>query len=52
MEDYIIITWPEIQELMEFEDFNEFATLIEPNENLGIESSTYLVDKDWYGHLQ
>lgn len=47
MEDFEIIGWPEIQELMDSDGFSENATLIEPNDNLGIGSSTYLVDKKW-----
>lgn len=52
MEDYEIIGWPEIQQFMELEDFNENATLIEPNYNMGIDSSTYLVDKGWLEWLE
>ena len=33
------------------EDFNENATLIEPNDAMGIGSSTYLVDKKWLESL-
>lgn len=51
MEDYEIIEWPDIQELMDEEGFNENATLIEPNYNMGIDSSTYLVDKEWLESL-
>ena len=48
MEDYIIIEWPDIQYLMNIEGFEDNATLINPNDNMGIGSSTYLIDKDWY----
>lgn len=51
MEDYEIIGWPEIQEFMEWSDFHENATLIEPNDNMGIDSSTYLVSKEWLESL-
>lgn len=51
MEDYEVIGWPEIQEIMDEEGFGENATLIEPNENMGIDSSTYLVDKEWLESL-
>ena len=51
MEDYEIIGWPDIQAFMELEGFEESATLIEPNENMGIGSSTYLVDKEWLESL-
>lgn len=47
MEDYEIIGWPEIQYYMEFEGFEENSSLIEPNDNIGIGSSTYLIDKEW-----
>lgn len=47
MEDYEIIGWPSIQELMDEEDFDENATLIEPNASMGIDSCTYLVSKEW-----
>ena len=51
MDDYEIIGWPDIQYFMELEGFNENATLIEPNYNMGIDSSTYLVDKEWLEFL-
>lgn len=47
MDDYEIVEWPDIQELMGLEGFSENATLIEPNESLGIGSSTYLVKKSF-----
>ena len=45
-------SWPEIQELMNEEDFNENATLIEPNDSMGIDSSTYLVNREWLESLE
>ena len=48
MEDYVIIGWPDIQEYMDEPGFDENATLIEPNDDMGIDSSTYLVSKDWW----
>ena len=51
MEDYAIIGWPDIQNIMDEEDFDENATLINPNDNMGIGSSTYLVDKEWLESL-
>ena len=51
MEDYEIIGWPDIQYFMELEGFNENAALIEPNDSMGIDSSTYLVDKEWLESL-
>lgn len=47
MEDYEIIGWPEIQAFMDLKGFEENATLIEPNDSMGIGSSTYLVNKGW-----
>ena len=47
MEEYEIIDWPEIQYYMDKEGFEENATLITPNESMGIGSSTYLVKVEW-----
>ena len=52
MEDYAIIGWPEIQELMDKEGFEDNATLIEPNDAMGIGSSTYLVYKGWLESIE
>lgn len=52
MEDFDIIGWPDIQYYMNEEGFNENATLIEPNENMGIGSSTYLINKEWLKSLK
>lgn len=51
MEDFEIIGWPDIQCFMELEGFNANATLIEPHAALGIDSSTYLVSKEWLKSL-
>ena len=51
MKDYEIIGWPDIQDIMDEEDFEMNATLIEPNGSMGIDSSTYLVDKEWLESL-
>ena len=48
MKDYEIIGWPDIQVYMELEGFEENSTLITPNDNMGIDSSTYLINKEWY----
>lgn len=45
--EYKVIGWPEIQQYMEEEGFEENSTLIVPNEAMGIESCTYLVNKEW-----
>ena len=52
MKDYEIIGWPEIQNFSDLDDFNEHATLIEPNDSMGIGSSTYLVEKEWIESLK
>jgi len=52
MEDYEIIEWPDIQAFMELDGFEENSTLIEPNESMGIGSSTYLVKKEWLDSLK
>lgn len=52
MEDYEIIGWPEIQAFMDIEGFDDNATLIEENDAMGIDSSTYLVSKDWLESLK
>lgn len=51
MEEYEIIGWPDIQELMDMEGFEENTALITPNDAIGIGSSTYLVDKEWLKSL-
>lgn len=51
--DYIVVTWPYIQELMEIEGFKENSYLI--NDNKGMEdfgSSAYFVDKTWYQYAK
>lgn len=52
MRDYEIIDWPEIQAYMDLEGFEENSTLITPNDSMGIGSSTYLIDKEWYDSLK
>lgn len=47
MEEYEVIDWPEIQYYMDKEGFEDNATLITPNESMGIGSSTYLVKVEW-----
>ena len=51
MEDFIIVGWPEIQNLMDLDGFDDNAALIEPNDNMGIDSSTYLINKEWFDTL-
>ena len=36
---------------MELEGFRENSTLVDPNTNIGIDSSTYLVSKSWLESL-
>ena len=51
MEDYVIVKWPDTQKLMELEGFDESATLINPNDAMGIDDCTYLVDKIWFNAI-
>lgn len=48
MEKYIILTWPEVQDYMEYDDFEDHSTMIKPNMAIGIDVCTYLIDKEWY----
>lgn len=48
MEKYIILTWPEVQEYMEYDDFDAHSTLVYSNPLMDIEGCTYLIDKEWY----
>lgn len=52
MENYIIVTWPEIQKYMEYRDFEDHSTIINPNIAIGIDGCTYLIDKEWYNKNQ
>ena len=52
MEDYEIIGWPDIQDIMDEAGFANNTALIEPNDSMGIGSSTYLVDKEWLESLE
>lgn len=46
---YIIICWPDSQELMELDGFRENCSLINGERGLDTYgSAAYLVDKDWY----
>lgn len=51
MEDYEIVEWPEIQYFVDLEGFDEHSALITPNDNIGIGSSAYLIDKKWLSSL-
>lgn len=51
MKDFEIIGWPDIQDIMDKEGFADNATLIEANDSMGIGSSTYLIDKEWFESL-
>lgn len=51
MEDYKIIAWPNIQAYMEIEGFEENSTLITPNNSMGIDDATYLIDREWYDSI-
>jgi hypothetical protein len=51
MKDYEVIGWPDIQDIIDEIDFDKNATLIEPNDEMGIGDCTYLVDKEWLDTL-
>lgn len=49
IEEYIVVQWPEIQDYMDLNGFNENSYLI--NDEKGINdfgSSAYFVNKEWY----
>lgn len=52
MEKYIVVQWPEVQEIMDCEGFRTHSYLI--NDDQGMEdfgSSAYFVDEDWYNRV-
>ena len=52
MEDFEVIGWPDIQEYMELEGFDDNAILMDPNSAMGIDVCTYLVSKEWLNSLE
>ena len=53
MEKYVIVTWPESQEVMEYEFFENHSYLI--NDKKGMEDfgfSAYFVDEDWLNRMK
>lgn len=52
MKDYVIVGWPDIQDIIDKEGFEDNAALIEPHYSMGIGSSTYLVDREWFESLK
>jgi hypothetical protein len=42
---YILVQWPESQELMEIDGFEEYSSLAHPSE---FGSCAYFVEEDWY----
>lgn len=53
METYVIITWPEVQELMDKEGFSENSSLITDNVMITkYNSNAYFVNKDWLDNLE
>lgn len=52
MDEYEIIGWPDIQYYIEYEGFKENSALIEPNDNIGIGSSTYLISVEWLKQIE
>lgn len=57
MDKFILVTWPESQELMELPDFKKRCCLAYDTDFLeancpGNESCTYFVDEDWLGEMK
>lgn len=53
MSKYVVISWPEIQNYMDLDGFEENSYLV--NDDKGIEdfgSSAYFVDEDWLDSLE
>ena len=48
-DNFLVVEWPESQELMEHEGFMDNCSLLL---NDGFGSASYLVRKDWYARLQ
>ena len=46
--NFLVVEWPESQELMEYEGFMDNCTLLLSD---GFGSASYLVSKRWYGKL-
>lgn len=46
-QEYEVVSWPEIQEYMDYDDFDDNATLITINYSMGIDNNTYLVNSKW-----
>ena len=46
-QEYEVVSWPEIQEYMDYDDFDDNAALITPNYNMGIDNNAYLVNSKW-----
>ncbi len=47
-DEFVVITWPEVQELFGLEDFRENSSLVNTPELLEeYGSSAYFVRKDW-----
>jgi len=51
MDGYTIIGWPDIQAFMDLDGFEDNATLINENDSMGIDSSTYLVSVGWLNSI-
>lgn len=48
MSKYIVVLWPEVQDLMELEGFKEHSYLINDDQGLSdFGSSAYFVDEQW-----
>ena len=51
MENYTIISWPDIQDYMDKPGFEENSALINQNDKIGIGSCTYLISNEWLENL-
>lgn len=52
MKRYVVIMWPESQDLMDREGFEENCHLINDDKGLGeYGSSAYFVDENWLNNL-
>jgi len=46
---FVVVSWPESQELCEYEDYTEYCTFISGEE---LPCCSYLVNKEWYSRLR
>lgn len=52
MEKYIVVTWPESQELMDEKGFESHCYLISDEQGIDdFGSQAYFVEEDWYNRV-